>query len=553
MTILERIKNWREARAHRVDNTVPENLTFVNDEEALILEQAKQNKMWYVGNSVELLNYWTNFEIKGWAKNPLPNRNKRNYFWGLSSVEVNIKRIHSGLPKVIIDKLSDILDVPSIDMKKADKDRLQKILDFNNFEFKLKQKSRPLTLAEGWGAYKVNYNPKFKYPTIEFYEAENVRFQVEDGLITGVVFLTYFQDKNPQSNRVYVLFETRTTERVIKRDNKNMPILNKDGAAVMTNAATISYDFYEILGEGRSQQIKPAKYEDAGLNPLDYQKIWFYDVDEMLAVPSRYYYDALHGDRYGRSILDGKSDLIDDLDECLSVSSRTARLSTPVEYIDTELLEKDMHGNPKLPSRWDREYVKKDGIIDSDGKQSSQGIVVTQAKVNFNDYNERAIALSTNIMEGIISPSSMGKELSRKDNAEAQREKEKVTLTTREHIIEQEGPILRKLYAIALFMDDYINGKKLNLSKYDNIRLKYNEFGTPAFEEQLHSLGEALVLGGISPTEYVERIYRDNKTEEWKKKEVAYITKRMQAKDFVYNSGADNSNHDQDIDGKLEK
>ena len=49
------------------------------------------------------------------------------------------------------------------------------------------------------------------------------------------------------------------------------------------------------------------------------------------------------------------------------------------------------------------------------------------------------------IMNGIISPATLGMDIAKKDNAEAQREKEKVTVFTRNKLARAEKKILEKI------------------------------------------------------------------------------------------------------------
>ena len=75
-----------------------ERLTYISDDEAIRIANIRANMVWYLGDGDELLNWYTNQQTYGWAKNPIYNRNKRQYFWGRSVNEM-VKRIHSGIPR----------------------------------------------------------------------------------------------------------------------------------------------------------------------------------------------------------------------------------------------------------------------------------------------------------------------------------------------------------------------------------------------------------------------------------------------------------------------
>lgn len=501
MNALEWVKNkiFGISGNQPVNENVERDL-FISDTDEVAMQNAKQCKIWYGGNANDLLSYYTEFEMKGWAKNPIYNRNLRNSFWGLSASECKIKRVHSGLPRKLIDKISEIVGDCNFETK--EKPRLNKIFEFNNFNFKVRQYGRPMTLAQGWGAYKIDVNPKFKHPIIEYYEAENVKYICECGLITGFIFIHKYEYKSKK----FVEYELRYVD------------YDKNGSVI---------DYY-IFEKVSDTQLKPATYKDAGLKEKEGKIIE--GLLEPLAVESRYYYDAINGDNYGRSILDGKLGLYDEIDETLSIASRTNRVSTPIEYIDTELLDVNpITHKRELPHRWDREYVKKDGLIDSDGKMTNQGIVVTQPKVNFLEYNDRINFLITQAINGDVSPATLGLELARKDNAQAQREKEKVTLVTRNNVIEQEKPFMIKIAKMVLLMQDYIDNPKakLDIEKYNDITVDYDEFASPSFEEQAKTLTEMLNYKAISPKEFVEKLYRKDKTDEEKQIEIKFIEEQI--------------------------
>ena len=93
MNILEAIRQ-RLLKFLKIDRVpydpTSDRLTFINDLEAIESAKLKEYKVWYIGNGSELLNLYTNKQLWDNAKNPIYNRNKQNYFWGLSSTECDI-------------------------------------------------------------------------------------------------------------------------------------------------------------------------------------------------------------------------------------------------------------------------------------------------------------------------------------------------------------------------------------------------------------------------------------------------------------------------------
>ena len=56
-----------------------------------------ENEIWYNGNSPVLSDYYGQFSN--------PRNVKFNYFWAKSFNYLNIRKIHSGLPAMMVDKL----------------------------------------------------------------------------------------------------------------------------------------------------------------------------------------------------------------------------------------------------------------------------------------------------------------------------------------------------------------------------------------------------------------------------------------------------------------
>ena len=63
---------------------------------------------------------------------------------------------------------------------------------------------------------------------------------------------------------------------------------------------------------------------------------------KILGVPTRIFHDPSDVN-YGRSILAGKIDLFDDLDQALSQASQTVKVSTPVSYTHLDVYKRQDH------------------------------------------------------------------------------------------------------------------------------------------------------------------------------------------------------------------
>lgn len=493
--------------------------TFINNDDEILKTEQLENKVWYVGNSSELLNFYTGKTVFGFWQNILYNRNELNYYWSLSSEEAHIKRVHCGIPRAIIDSMVNAIGYPAIEIsrgaaistdaiEKADKmsEKLQKILDYNKFKNIYNQQQMPLTLTIGDGCYKIIIDKDFcEYPIIQFYEGQDIEFIEEYGLIVGVMFKDYYK----YNDKDYVKIETRRVAKV-------------DGVP----CSYIEHDLFKL---GKNNQL--SKVELGEVPELaNLETLVIKGLDKPLCVPCRFFYNPIYKNR-GRSVFEGKKDLFDLLDEIWSQLSATNRVSTPVEYYNTDILEKNKQGVPILPNRYDRQYVQKSGVPDGDGLTGGKDIETTQPQLNYEQYISAFKSTLDAILTGFMSPATLGIDVAKKDNADAQREKEKITLMTRDNVIESEVDILRQLCQLLLISKEFIDSGEITLQEYD-VSVKYKTFANPSFEHRLQYLTSALTSGSISVEKFVDLLWTDEITKDEKEDEIEYIKEHQEKDQF---------------------
>ena len=487
-----------------------ERLTFVNNINEDIENKLHEYNVWYTGDAEEILNYYSRAQVLDFNYDPIYTRNKKSYFWCVSAVEQDIKRTHSGQPRNIVDTLVNIVGVPRIgvgtpngELKEIDK-RLQKILKDNHFSRMLTQQARPMTFVEGWGAWKINWDTSLSdTPILLYYRANAVDFVYKSGRLVGIIYKDYFQDENKKD---YVLFEIR------RQENSNLYI---EKELFRMNPAT------DIITSVPLKSLKQLK----DVQP----KIEITNFRSFLGYPCIIYEDS-NGDTYGRSIFTGKIDMFDDLDQCLSQSANTVRRSTTLEYFDTMYLEKDdKTGIPKMPHSYDRKYIQFKGSRNGDGTNSGTGPVqVTQPQINFEQYSVEATNILLQIISGIMSPATLGIDIAKKDNAEAQREKEKVTIFTRNTVMEEEGETLRRIANDLLCADEFMRKNKITCTEYD-VYVQYDEFADASFENKLEAVLGGWREGLISDDTAIEYLYGKTWPEDKKKKEIDWIKKNRES------------------------
>ena len=530
MTILERMRARIRGVAGSVLKTKrpdDDRTTFINDNEKLGRMKLKEYNVWYDGDGDELLNFYTRENYIGFNYEPFYMRNKKNYFWAISSTEAQIKRTHSGQPRNIVDTLVNIMPFPLISAGE-DTNKLQAVVRESGLEQVYKDEQLPLTLVEGWGCWKINWDKDVSdYPSVEYVSAENVDFIYKNGKIIGIVFKNYYTSDKKR----YLLLETRSIE---WRPN-NAAAEGSEGERVLV----ITNELYELpMNMAATDDDTPLKKVDLKTVPaLDSveERIEIGPFDKLFAVPCVLLGNTSRQWGYGRSIFTGKIDLFDDLDQALSQSSNAVRLSTPIEYIDEEYLERDKNGLPKKPKAYDRKYVMMKGQKNGDGLATGQPVQITQPSIEFSRYSDHAVQILLQILNGILSPATLGIDIAKKDNAAAQREKEKVTIFTRNALINGEERILRSLMEQMLMAKEFMDTGAVSVHSYD-ISVKFNEFADDSFENKLEALGKAYDMEEISTDMYLNKLYGDTLSEEERAAEKEFLESARQARTEAYSN-----------------
>lgn len=531
MTILEKLRARIRGVAGSVLKTKrpdDDRTTFINDNEKLGRMKLKEYDVWYDGDGDELLNFYTRENYIGFNYEPFYMRNKKNYFWAISSTEAQIKRTHSGQPRNIVDTLVNIMPFPLISAGENTKN-LQAVVRESGLEQVYKDEQLPLTLVEGWGCWKINWDKDVSdYPSVEYVSAENVDFIYKNGKIIGIVFKNYYTSDKKR----YLLLETRSIE---WKPNSSAAAEGSEGERVLV----ITNELYELpMNMAATDDDTPLKKVDLKTVPeleTVEERIEIGPFDKLFAVPCVLLGNTSRQWGYGRSIFTGKIDLFDDLDQALSQSSNAVRLSTPIEYIDEEYLERDKNGLPKKPKAYDRKYVMMKGQKNGDGVATGQPVQITQPSVEFSRYSDHAVQILLQILNGILSPATLGIDIAKKDNAAAQREKEKVTIFTRNALINGEERILRSLMEQMLMAKEFMDTGAVSVHSYD-ISVKFNEFADDSFENKLEALGKAYDMEEISTDMYLNKLYGDTLSEEERAAEKEFLESARKARTEAYSN-----------------
>lgn len=432
-----------------------------------------RNKLWYRGEPYELDQFFKNI-----SSDPV---NKARFWSAVPSEDLSIRKIHSGLPAMIADKLSDIVvaDLDSIEVTgEVDNTLWEEIRKDNKFDDMLGD-IIATTLVSGDGAFKLSIDTEIsKYPIIEFFDGDKVEYITQRGRLKEIKFYTFYT----KNNRQYKLSETY-------------------------GKGYINYNLYESNGN------------EVSLNTLDETRELgnaTYEGDFIMAVPLMFFKSPKFEGR-GKSIFDNKSDAFDALDEVISQWIDAIRDGRVQKYIPEDLVPKDINGNLMKPNQFDNRFLKVGSSLAEDAKNE---IDMKQANINYEAYVESYSNAIDMCLQGIISPSTLGIDLKKTDNAEAQREKEKTTLYTRGKMVDILTEVIPELVNIILKTNDVLNKK--NTGEYE-VSIVFGEYASPSFDTVVETVGKAKTYGVMSIEQCIEEMYGDTWTDEEKKEEIQRI------------------------------
>ncbi|WP_370751053.1 phage portal protein [Eubacterium sp.] len=433
-----------------------------------------KNIIWYRGESYELTQFYQN----------IPGGADGVKFWAAkSTVGREIRKIHTGLPGIIVDRLTDIVinDFSQISFnKESDKREWNDISKDNNFKEILKDAVNKMLIL-GDGAFKLSLDESIsRYPIIEFYGADKVDYVYNRGRIQEVVFITEYT----HNETVYVLKEHYGYGYIrykLYRETDNIEVpLNT--IPILSNLVDMGFDKSLIMAH-------PIKY---GKSPK-----W---------------------EGRGQAIFDKKTDDFDALDEAWSQWMDALRKGRSKEWIPESLIPRNPETGALIkPNAFDNSYMTKG---DDMSENSQNKIEVTQPAIPHDSYLATYITALDLCLQGLISPSTLGIDVKKLDNADAQREKEKTTLYTRGNIVD----ILQD--QIPLFIQkvfDVVSISQNNMPTEITCTIDFSEYANPSFESQVETVGKAKTQGIMSVEASVDELYGDTKDEEWKKEEVARL------------------------------
>ena len=439
---------------------------------------AIRNRIWYRGDSYELSQLYEQISsgadsMKFWAAKASPGQ--------------EIRKIHTGIPALTVDMLARIALADmniSIEADQAAEELFDEMSkpEENNLAKEISEAVKE-TLYIGDGAFKITFDTEIsEYPIVEYYPGDRIELDVRRGRIREVIFKTEY-DKPYEG---YVLKEHY-------------------GYGYIRNELTYRGNTVDLSAIKEKEIIEPG---------------WEFGSEDdryMLAVPMRFFESAKWKER-GQSIFDKKTDSYDALDEAWSQWMDALRSGRSKTYIPSRLIPRNpADGSLLMPNAFDMRYVQ----VESDMTEGVENkIVSAEHPIAHDSYIATYTTALDLALQGIISPSTLGIDVKKLDNAEAQREKEKATLYSRNAIIDAlqvDIPLLVKTMLKA-----YAEFYELPAKDYE-VTVEFGDYANPSFESQVETISKAKTGGIMSIEAAVDELYGDDKDDEWKAEEVARL------------------------------
>lgn len=455
------IQNWLEIMP-AADQTIVIQEKLPRELETL------RSQIWYRGDASELHQFFRQLPFNSGS------------FWSCAPNTNKVRKIHSGIPAVIVDTLAYIVksDLDKIATDSKEWEEISQSIDFLN----LTGKAVADTLVDGDGAFKISVDTSLSpYPIVEFVGGDMVDFEISRGIPAAVVFKTVFTVKS----RKFVLHERY-------------------------GRGFIESRLYDSSGNERPLGTVPEL--------ADIPETVEFDGDYIMAVPLKFYDSKKYHGR-GKSIFDGgKSDCFDALDEVISQWIDAIRAGRVQKYIPHNMIPRSPDdGSLEKLNDFGTEFVMVQGSFGDEGMSQ---IEVVQPEIKYEAFVSAYTNALLMCLQGLVSPATLGIDVGKMSSADAQREKKDVTGNTRNTITTALEKALPELIeAILKTYDNMLGRSPVNY----NSSVDFGEYGAPDFDSRVETVGKAGTYGVMSVETQVEELWGSSKDKEWKEDEVQRI------------------------------
>ncbi len=451
------IRSWLNIEPAQPQSfTLMENMTFETE--------IMRSRLWYRGDANELMQFFKQLDGDSGS------------FWKSvpSGSGETVRKIHSGLPEIIVDVLAYIVKADLNEPKVSSEDwkGISEAVDFIG----LIGSAVSQTLICGDGAFKIVVDEGAEYPSCEFIPADRVELEMSGGTVKSMTFRTDYRS----GGKSYSLFEKYSKGRI------ETSLYTSDGKEAELSAVP----------------------ELADINP-----VIVFDGDYIMGVPLKFYSSPKYSGR-GKSIFSGgKSDCFDALDEVISQWWDAIRSGRVQKYIPEDMIPRDsVTGTLKPVDSFGTSFVTVASVLKEGGETPK--IEVVQPEIRYEAFVSSYTNALLMCLQGLISPATLGIDVGKMSSGEAQREKKDVTGDTRNTMTSALEKALPRLIEALLKTYDNMLGR--TVGEYKDISVTFGEYGAPDFDSRVETVGKAGTYGIMSIDTQIEELWGSSKDDKWK-------------------------------------
>lgn len=451
------------------------------------------NSVWYGGNDLELKQLYEK-DIKSF-KQGNNTTEALNYFWAQPTDGTNVRKVHTGIPQLISEKMVDLIlangyeytvytDAEMDDRDDENQTRLDDILYDNGFSLQIQEAIETESWAGGM-AFKLSTSRQFKHPIIEVIQPEEYEPVIKAGRIVGDIFITFYT-------------HNKTSYKL------------KEHYGVDERGGFIRYKLYMYANDD---------WTEVGLTEIpetkDLKDITFAGIFHKFSLykPNKLPNSEFRGSRMGESDYSGSISMFDALDEIMSTMVQEFRDAKIKNWWASNLLPVD----PTTNQTYIPPALKKDFIVYNAGigeREKAQTFEQTQGNINAEKYLVAyKKAMETVLNNAGLSPQTIGMTGidSTASSADSQELREKTSIRTREKKIDIWQPTLEKLFELVLMLDDFKNGRP-HREYYINVA--FGDYKISTFEDKIDTVTKAIAGNAMDIRTAVERLYPEKSEEE---------------------------------------
>ena len=372
-----------------------------------------EGKVWYEGDEDAIAEFYDNIQC---------GRATRKYFYKNLFGDDTIT--HSGLPKKVSDTMARLIFGPGLQIAAKEEDEelnedIQKTLDTIMKENKMNSQHNEGGVVESWGskfAYKISFDSDLSnYVIIELIEPQNYDTVKNRGRIQEFHFYEDFNEGKQNYRLVEIYGINYIDYKLFKVKDKYGPTADYKEVPLNSTAYTQDYERFEFDGDFIMAAEKTNK---TICGESDYKGLYSE-------------FDALDRawSNFTQAIQDGQTDI----------------------YIPEEYQPMSENG-AYLPLRLNKKYMAVKKVSADD----IQKIQYEQPSLRTDEYTTAIDAIGTNILSSVgISPTTIDDgNIGANASGDSIREREKLSLRTRDSKIEQWEEFLEDFYNIVLKSQD---------------------------------------------------------------------------------------------------